>query len=172
MSSTLELENRIRIFGFEGVTNSSVIAESMREDVRFAVVDLSLVCSVFHLRSAAYKALLNEQQTNMKTKSISAEILYQLSATTNINESLKQHRVHIESQFIAFVVVDDDSVSLELMSRVEGKVLDLNALDSPAVLTAEKASTLAKYFKITAQELEISSLENSIATRIAMKDCL
>lgn len=165
-------EDRIQVFGFEGVTNTSQLLEYMVNDIRCAIVDLNTICSLFHLKSATYKALLNEQQGNMKTKSISAEILYQLSPTTKINDSIKHYGASPDSTLIAIIVLDEDLAGLEVQSNVKGTLFDLNLLGTPAYLSLEKAAHIAKFFKVTAQELEISSLESAVLTRLATKDCL
>lgn len=172
MEGSQQLEERMKIFGFESVSNTSLVLESLRDDIRCAIVDLNTICSLFHLRSATFKALLNEQQNHMKTKSISAEILYQLSPTTKINDSIKHYGASQDSAHIAIIVIDDDANALELVGRVSGAAFDLNTLGTPQYLTLDKAANIAKFFKITAQELEISSLESAVITRLAIKDCL
>lgn len=171
MAST-DIDHRAMIFGFEGVVNAAELLEAMKDDVRGAIVDLSLVCSMFHLRAASHKALLNESQGTMKTKSISAEILYQLSATTKINDSLQQYKVKEDSAMIAVIVVDQDPTLMELLSDVQGKVLDLALLGSASFLTVDKATSIAKLFKVTPQELEIATLESAVVNRLAIKDAL
>jgi EKC/KEOPS complex subunit CGI121/TPRKB len=164
----------IKVYGFTDVKNSELIVNAIFEDMRFAVVDLELVCSKFHLTLAAGKALLNEKNATMKTKSISAEILYQLSSSTKINESLKQYGVQNRSSKVAFVFVGEQSSThgTDLMAQVDGESFDIELLDSPVFLSVEKISSIVKQFKITPQEMEISSLENAVATRIATKDVL
>ena len=172
MVGTQQLEEKIKIYGFERVTNIPLLLELLRDEIRCAIVDLSTICSLFHLKSAALKALLNEQQGHMKTKSLSAEILYQLSPTTKINDSIKHYGASQEATNIAIIVIDDDAVGLDLLASVEGISLDLNLLGAQPYLSLDKAANIAKFFKITAQELEISSLEAAVITRLATKDCL
>ena len=170
--SSMNIDDRIKVFGFEGVTNAAVLLEGAKEDIRGAVVDLSLVCSVFHLCAASHKALLNETNSTMKTKALSSEILYQLSTTTKISDSLQQYKVKEDSKLIAIVVVDEDPTATALLGTVQGTPFDLALLNSAAYLTPEKASTVAKLFKVTPQELEISSLESAVVNRLAIKDAL
>ena len=63
---------------------------------RLAIVDLSLVVSAFHVQVAAYKAALHEQQGRMKAKaSVAAELLYQVSPSTKITESVESMGVQV-----------------------------------------------------------------------------
>ena len=172
-----ELKNAAAILG--GITTM---------DQRIVVADLSLVVSSFHLQLATYKALLNESQGKMKTKSITAEVLYQLSPSTKISDAIQQYSIRAESKEIAFVYIapagDPESVStttddalvefkLQIQSLlIEGKEIDPQDISGPILLTDEKSAKIAKYFKITPQELEVSGLEESVSTRLAVKDCL
>ncbi len=175
MSYSIEsLSENIQIRAFKNVRNPLKIAETAVEDVaRMAVVDLNMVASEFHLKTAVVKALVNECTGKMKTKSISSEMLYQVSATTNINESTKHCGIGSESITVAFVFARPiTSVDEEMFDSVDGEGFDIATLASPEYLDKEKLAKLVKLFKITAQELEFSSLDHAIATRLATKDCL
>jgi tRNA threonylcarbamoyladenosine modification (KEOPS) complex Cgi121 subunit len=94
--------------------NTTTILEAVLSiDQRVVVVDLSLVVSPFHLQLATYKALLNESHGNMKTKSITAEVLYQLSSSTKITDALQQYSIHGGSTAIAFIHVPPPEISVK-----------------------------------------------------------
>ncbi len=166
-----ELSGKIMVATFKNVTNVAVLKESVVEDMRLTLVDLNLIVSEFHLKTATIKALVSEKMNKMKTKSISNEILYQLSSTTNINDATKLCGVNSESQLIAVISVDGESANyLKLLSDVSGEQFDAKLLKSEEFLNAEKVARTVKYFKLTAQELEFSCLDDAIATRLATKD--
>lgn len=167
--SVIAMDSAIHIFAFENVSNASEILEIMDETQRFAVVDLSLVCSKCHLLAAAFKSLQNEMNCSMKTKTISTEILYQLASTTKINEAISQYGLKSDSKEIAFIFVDSDH---QCISKINGTPLDLDTLSSPTYMIPEKIINISRHFKITPQELEISPIEDAILTRLATKDCL
>ncbi len=170
--SAISIDDRIKVFGFEDVSNATALLDGAKDDIRGAIIDLSLVCSLFHLRAAAHKALLNEAHGTMKTKTISSEILYQLSNTTKISDSLQQYKIKEGSRLIAVIVVDEDATLNALLSTVQGSTLDLTLLGAAPYLSPEKASTIGKYFKVTPQELEIATLESAVVNRLAIKDAL
>lgn len=178
-----------RIVVYTELKNAAAILEGISSmDQRIVVADLSLVVSSFHLQLATYKALLNESQGKMKTKSITAEVLYQLSSSTKISDALQQYSIRAESKEIAFIYIapvgDPESVSttiddalVEFKSQIhslliDGKEIDPQDISGALLLTDEKSAKIAKYFKITPQELEVSGLEESVSTRLAVKDCL
>jgi EKC/KEOPS complex subunit CGI121/TPRKB len=172
MTGLVDFPSRIQLGGFSDVSNCADLVSLTTEHSRVAIVDLSMVWSSLHINAAICKALLNEQSGCMKTKSISAEILYQLSPTTKINDSLKQFGASPASTLIAIVVLDQDSVGKDILARVSGEPFDLEKLSSPEYATMEKSGTIAKYFKLSSLELQVSSLECALLTHLATKDCL
>lgn len=178
-----------QIVAYTDLKNASAIMKGITSmNQRIVVADLSLVVSSFHLQLATYKALLNENQGCMKTKSITAEVLYQLSSSTKITDALQQYSIKEGSSDIAFICIApvsdsqstassaDDAV-LEFKSQIKNLAIDGTEIDpqdisSPTYLTSAKATKISKLFKITPQELEVSGLEESISTRLAVKDSL
>lgn len=178
-----------RIIVYSELKHAASILQGISSmDQRIVVADLSLVVSCFHLQLATYKALLNESQGRMKTKSIASEVLYQLSSSTKITDAIQQYSIHSESTDIAFIYITPaggidstsmttDDALLRFKSQIqslaiEGKEMDSQEISSSVMLTNEKSAKIAKYFKITPQELEVSGLEESVATRLAVKDSL
>ena len=179
----------ISIVAYKDLKNASIVMQGMMSmNQRVVVADLSLVVSSFHLHLATYKALLNENQGCMKTKSITAEVLYQLSSSTKITDALQQYSIKEGSSDIAFICIapasdsqnnasSTDDAILEFKSQIENLAIDGTEFDpqeisSPLFLTTAKVAKVTKLFKITPQELEVSGLEESISTRLAVKDSL
>ena len=179
------------IIAYRGVNNAASIVELIASiDQRVVVIDLSFVVSSFHIQLAVYKALLNESQGRMKTKSIQSEVLYQLSSSTKISEAILQYSLKSVSTEICFIYVpspvstdainkslSDDTVLTNIEFKkeigklaVDGTEIDSTEISSAIILTAEKSATIVKYFKITPLELEVSGLEESVSTRLAVKD--
>ncbi|KAF8905834.1 kinase binding protein CGI-121-domain-containing protein [Gymnopilus junonius] len=62
--------------------------EKEREAVNFAFVDARLITSRLHLETAIYQAILAESQTGLRTRTVHAEILYNLNPTHNVSSFL------------------------------------------------------------------------------------
>ena len=141
-----------RIIVYSELKNAASILHGISSmDQRIVVADLSLVVSCFHLQLATYKALLNESQGRMKTKSIASEVLYQLSSSTKITDAIQQYSIHAESTDIAFIYITPaggfdsastttDDALLGFKSQIqslaiEGKEVDPQEISSSLMLT-------------------------------------
>jgi EKC/KEOPS complex subunit CGI121/TPRKB len=173
MSSTKQFSDLITIRAFKDVKNASLVKSFYKEDVRIGLVDLHLVGSEFHLRTATLKSLLNEHLSRMKTKTLFNEILYQLSPTTNINGSAEQFGIKNDTTVFAMIFVDSDvSAHHIIIEQIDGTEFDISLLDKLDFLDEEKTARIVKYFKLTPHELEISPLDDALASRLATKDLL
>lgn len=145
------------------------------------IVDMSLVVSEFQIKLASYKAVSNVLTDRMKTKSLTAEIMFYLSLTGKITEAMVQYSYKpCTTKDIAFVFVSLSSMPIPsrdeciaIISR--GKYLSKGTIvnDNSSILSTiddAKASNLTSYFKINPKELISSSLENCIISRLAVKD--
>jgi tRNA threonylcarbamoyladenosine modification (KEOPS) complex Cgi121 subunit len=184
----------LQIFAYDKVENASFLKEILsnqsdedKDGSRYAIVDLALVYSSYHIKAAVSKLLLNESKNKMKTKTIATELLYLLSGTGRIDHSLTVYSISETSTQIAFIVVppqasinEKDSVvnSLQSMhdviSKVKGVSLDISLLHTETYLTPEKRAALLKAFKVTSQEQEMNGYDllDPILTRLATKDYL
>jgi EKC/KEOPS complex subunit CGI121/TPRKB len=173
MSTTKQFSDLITVRAFKDVKNASLIKSICKEDARFGLVDLHWVGSEFHLRTATVKSLLNEHLSKMKTKSLSNEILYQLSPTTNINGSADQFGIKKETTIFAFIFVDSDILSHQsIIEQIDGTEFNIGLLNTIEFLDEEKMARIVKYFKLTPQELEMCPLDDALASRLATKDFL
>jgi len=113
------LNNNIGIYGYENVKNAGSLISYIESHVdhetaivinadaavSYVVIDADLIYNSFHLKSAIYKAHLNQLQHTMKTKSILTEIIYYLSPSTKINDSIAQYKIKPSSTMILIGVV-------------------------------------------------------------------
>jgi len=113
------LNNNIGIYGYENVKNAGSLISYIESHVdhetaivinadaavSYVVIDADLTYNSFHLKSAIYKAHLNQLQHTMKTKSILTEIIYYLSPSTKINDSIAQYKIKPSSTMILIGVV-------------------------------------------------------------------
>lgn len=164
------VENAQKIIDF--ATDENGCIDETRGVACIALVDMACICSAFHLKLAVMKAALNQRNGNMKTRSLSSEILYLVSGTKNITEALKNFKVKSDSETIAVVFSADGSKdSMQpLLDCVGGRLLNEEEFDSS--LSETRRSEIAKLFKISAQELQSSSLEDAVVMKLATKDVM
>lgn len=117
MSGVVGLSNLADILLFHKVSNSGHLLHQMNDlfkdgsELRsvgykyYALIDLSLVCSFFHIQCAVMKAIVNYRQSSMVARSLSAEILYQMASTTKINEAFKQYGVNEGTSDLAVILI-------------------------------------------------------------------
>lgn len=196
------LESSIKVTYFRNVSNADQIlsltttadASEIKSGIpqHCAVIDLANVVSDFHLRNAILKAVLCRATGSgfrSKTSSFSSEVMYNLSGTGKITETEKQFNISSYSNSIAVVGTicapevlstlnnSDSSVRLaqyeSLCALVNGARFDPALLLSDSEFSNDdKKLRLVKMFKITPQEMEISTLEDCVITRLAVKEVM
>jgi len=146
------------------VTNCKEIREKViGGKLNCVLIKPSLVPSCLVVATAAAKACLAKSRSLMRTRSINTEILFNLSSSTNITESLNKFGVGESDTEILIVGVDN---SLEdVMENVSGDWVDTEHLE-----TYLDIPTLTKIHKLKKEEL--SDLTGSLCTRISAKDAL
>ena len=134
-------------------------------------VSTSYVLNSMHLKVSVHKSLLNKLQSRMKAKSISSEILYQLSPSCKINAAVKQFEATSSSTDIAIILINQtEEIAIQMKNVVVGNEIDQNTFDT--IIAESKISSICKFFNISAEELLISSVSNALMMKIALKDIL
>ncbi|XP_072997018.1 uncharacterized protein [Typha latifolia] len=156
---------------FADVTNSRELLESMqsgRMEPEVALLNALLVPDVFPILAAAHKALLSKLRDSLTTRTLHSELVYNYAGSKHITESLKRCGI---SDDTAYILVARFDASLDEMKNVEklinGKEIDLVELEGRA-----NRVQILKHYKISSQELAISSLSDAITCRIAARDAL
>ena len=167
---------------------------------RCVVLDLGNVVSDFHVRSAVLKAILctvPDSGFRGKAGSFRGNVLFNLAATGKVSDTVAQFGVSAASTSVAVVgwvppaaaaaeagagpgaAADDATAAAaaaeyeELAAAVQGQEFDPALLLSDAEFTSDdKKQRLVKMYKITPAELEMSSLEDCVVTRLAVKEVL
>ena len=173
-----DVECDVHFLMYTNVKNAVDILGSGIDD-GVLILDLALVTSERHIKLAIFKAMMNERQKVMKTKSLKSEIIYQLSASTKITDSVLHYSLQPTSTELAFVYVlqNSDMTYDTFRDMINSKVtVDGDEIGSSAISelseTPQKRSKIIKFFKISAPELECSSLEDAVLSRLATKDFL
>lgn len=127
------------------------------------VMNPKLICDPFQVVVAANKAVVAEKLT---TRNVYSEILYNLSPSKNITQSLLRFGLNDnENNALVAVLVGDDGKGLEVFGEVDGEEVMMEGLKK---FTNELE--VKKVYKIGEEEASCMGLVNSVVTRIATKE--
>ncbi|KAI0352537.1 CGI-121-domain-containing protein [Trametes cingulata] len=123
--------------------------ETEREAVNFAFIDARLICSVLHLQTAIYQAILAHAQGALRTKTVHSEILWALNPTNNITEAIRRYGV--ADATASLIVVRISSPELNNVEQLMGSVVDgtLTPLNELARIT--DWASVKKYYKLNGE---------------------
>ncbi|XP_040364707.1 EKC/KEOPS complex subunit Tprkb isoform X3 [Rosa chinensis] len=133
-----------------------------------------LIPDVFPLLAAAHKTLISKSRDSLTTRTLHSELVYNYSGSNfdhdQITESLKRCGISESSTYVLaarFNATSDEIEQKAIEKLVNGKEIDLEELGGRA-----DQAQMQKHYKITSQELGISSLADAITCRIAARDAL
>lgn len=150
------------------VKNSKVIKDKIVSgSLRCAMMKPSLIAHPFQVIVAANKAAANQAHGSMVTKSIFTELLYNLSISKNISQSLIKFGINETDEDILVANIHREDVSNinDVIAEVEGDVVPLSVLENICDF-----KLLRKSYKISENEVKATSLLDSIVSRIATSD--
>ncbi|VVC95480.1 EKC/KEOPS complex subunit Tprkb-like [Leptidea sinapis] len=125
-----ELKTSLKIFLFKNVNNVDDIRKNIIGGVwKCAAIKPSLVLDPFQVIVAANRAAIAEKFGNMITKTVHSEIIYNLSISKNISQSLKKFGIdQDESLLLCFLSTDDDNEFESVVKQVDGEQCPLTEL--------------------------------------------
>ncbi|KAK3871843.1 hypothetical protein Pcinc_009301 [Petrolisthes cinctipes] len=175
MRKTVTLEDEghttCHVVLFTEVENAAELRQLiMKGQVEASLVKPEMVVDVFPVVVAANKAVRSQAAKKMVTRSVFSEILFNLSPTKNITESLKTFGLGDSDKSVLAVVLEGSEEAQtgrmeKLMTQIKGQVTDLIHLSS---LTDEKR--VRELYKIPDPELTVSSLSEAVVSRVACKE--
>ena len=149
---------------FANVSNAGELKAALPH-LDCGLMSTELLCSVQHVLCAANRALFNEFKAQRKTKTVYSDIIYYLSPTTNIKESLQRWGIREDSRSVLAVSFSEEGL-LQVCKAVEGTQEPLHRLSDFSDLKAVSAA-----FEVGEEELQSDmSLTAAVYTRIALKD--
>lgn len=132
------------------------------------ILKANLIIDPFQVVIAANKAALNEKYEQMVTRTLYTELIYCLSTSKNISQSLNTFGVTKDTKNILVALIyesQDKSSQQNLVSQsIKGQRLCLSKLAE-----ISDVELIKKTYKISNDELTVSSLLNSIVSRISDK---
>ncbi|KAK9822944.1 hypothetical protein WJX74_007319 [Apatococcus lobatus] len=132
-----------------------------------AFIKASMVPDLFIIRLAAYQALLAHHNGSLTTRSLHSELLFNLSGSKHIAESLKKFGV--SEGCSSLLVARFDAASNDgdqIATYVQGNLTPISGLSSCADPQAIKEA-----YKILPLELELGSLADAVCGRMSTRSC-
>ncbi|KAK1660295.1 hypothetical protein QYE76_048454 [Lolium multiflorum] len=156
---------------FADVSNSRELLELMQSgtlEPEAAFINASLVPDVFPVLAAAHKALLAKSREALTTRTLHSELVYNYSGSKHITESLKRCGISDDMRYILAARFDASDEEMKAVEKlISGTEIDLSELETRA-----DQPKILKQYKITTQELSISTVPEAIVCRIAARDAL
>lgn len=150
------------------VKNSKRLREKVMEGaLKCAIMKPSLIVDPFQVIVAANKAALSHASGTMITKSVFTELLFNLSISKNISQSLMKFGIHDDDTDVLVATINkiDSSSISEIISEIDGQVVALDQLKSICDL-----KLVSKSYKLSETELKTSVPVDLVVSRIATCD--
>lgn len=155
---------------FSDVTNCRDLQAKVKAgemDPEVSMLNAAVVASAFVVRVAAQKALASQQRGKLITKSLHAELVYNMSGSRHISESFNRFGVTDSCKHLLVARYDAQPDELQAIAKsVAGQPRPLSDLDG----LLDKP-LVTKYYKVSPNEFKVGSLADAALLRIAARDC-
>ncbi|CAI5449088.1 unnamed protein product [Caenorhabditis angaria] len=158
----------VRFCLFNDVKNAAELCQLLREQkIDAALIRSELVLEPFVLLAAANRAVHQSAHNRMSCRSLSAELIYSLSPSRNISDSLVTFGISENSTSIIAATFDDKSGSLmkKLAKKIKAKSVPFENLGK-----SSNVSLIKKVYQVGNPSFAPESLPDHIISRIVSKD--
>ena len=137
VNQVLELypEYSVSVTLFDNVSNMSELKEMLvKGKLEAALVNATMVPDVFAVLLAANKAVHLSESGKIKTRNVFSEILYNLSPSSNISDSLKTFGLNEKEPVLVVVVINKGEANKmnSVIPLIKGEQMSLTKLQSIA----------------------------------------
>lgn len=165
-----ETEMVCTLYLFKDVQNSNELHKKVMDNkLSCCIIKAALIVDPFQVIVAANKAAISAKMTQLTTKTLYTEVLFNLSISKNISRSLAEFGVSDNDKNILIAIIhkecDGYSMSEILMNNIKGERVLISSLPQFTDFDLVK-----KTYRIDENELNISTLANSVISRISCKD--
>lgn len=170
---TLKLDDltgkQLNAYLYQDVENIEEIHKKvLSKELSCCIIKAKMVLDPFQIAVAANRAALNFKIKQMVTKNLFTELIYQLSTSRNISQSLATFGISADTRDILVVTICDEgekqAVEELVFGSVKGKRVPMSRLSEFSDL-----ELIEKHYKIDEVELKTSTLVDSIVSRLSDK---
>ncbi|XP_065203263.1 EKC/KEOPS complex subunit TPRKB-like [Planococcus citri] len=165
----LEYDETLVLMLFKNVSNieeiNSKLSTSTPPFQNCTIINYKVIVDPFQILIAANKAINSKHNGSLITKSLSTELLFNLSISDNITMSLNKFGYASNTQHLLLAIFEKNPKIIEaIASEVQGVPEPISNLCNFSDLEAVKQS-----YDVTDENLVASSLLNLVTTKIACK---
>ncbi|CAH0578955.1 unnamed protein product [Chrysodeixis includens] len=162
-----DTKTKIKLYLFKNVQNVETIRDNIIQGVwECSAIKPRYIVDAFQVAVAANKAVLDEKRDAMVTRSVYSEILYNLSPTKNISQSLMKFGISKDTNILfCFLVTEERDTSTEIIPKIEGEMCSMKELFNFTSFEETKHVYKLNHMKEKCMERLLDLVVTKIATK-------